>query len=155
MQHLQRLAINLLERPQRRQREAVVAAEGDELGLGQGRRQRLPAAELAVGLGHLLHGDDVVHGRDGNVAAVEDGGPILVWVDAGARVEAAERRLPARGVPNGARAETGTGTIGHGCVKGHADDANVVQLAGVRQALDVLQVGKGADAREAYSTRSA
>ena len=155
MQYLQRLPVDFLERPQRRQRQAVIAAERHELRLGQRPGQRLAPAELAERLGHLLQGDAVVHGRDGYVAAVDYLGPVLVRVDAGAGVEAAERRLPAGRVPDGAGPEPRAGPVADGRVKGRADDGDVVQLAGVCEALDVLEMGEGPDPREALIYRRA
>ena len=64
------------------QGDAVVAAEGDEArGLevrrGRGGRDgwRGAAAELQEGFAHLAEGESIVKGGDGDVAAVEDGGP--------------------------------------------------------------------------------
>ena len=61
------------------QRDAVVAAEGDEFGVrvagGVGEGEGPSGEELCVGGGHLVEGEGVVEGGDGDVAAVEDQGP--------------------------------------------------------------------------------
>lgn len=101
----------------------MVPAQGDQPRLP--RPNRIPHAELGKRLSHLPQGQGIIDGRDGNIATVDDGGPVLVRVDAGARVKAAEGGLPARGLPDGAGAEPGSGTVADGCVEGHADDANI------------------------------
>ncbi len=62
--------------------------------------------ELEVRFAHLAQGQGVVEGRDGDVAAVEDGEGCLVGVQRGAVVEAAEGGLPGRGGADGAWAES-------------------------------------------------
>lgn len=166
--------MDLVQRPQRGQRETVVPAEGDELRLGQQGRHGAPAAQLREGLGHLLQGHGIVDGHDGDVAAVEDGRPVLVRVDARPGVEAPKGRLPGRGMANGAgakpcacwrlsvfvRHERGgkeeksrafvslTRSVAHSRIKRGAHDGDVEQLGRVRQALDVLEMGKAADPSE-------
>jgi hypothetical protein len=61
--------------------------------------------ELAVRGGHLGQCHGVVHGRDGDVAAVGDGGPGGVRVDAGAGIEAAEGGLASGGCADGSGSE--------------------------------------------------
>lgn len=146
VQDLDGLAINLIQGSQSRQRQAVITAQSHQPGLGRQRRCRLPPAELLEGLGHLLPGDVVVKGGDADVAAVDDLGPVLVGVDAGARVEAAERRLARRGGADGAGAEACARPVADGRVKGGTDDGDVEGLGGLGEALDVVQVGKGVDA---------
>ena len=106
MNHPQGLAVGFFQGPQRRQREAVVAAEGDEPRAGEQRRCGASPAQLLERFGHLDEGQRVVHGRDGDVAAVDDLGPALVRVDIGPRVEAPERSLPRRRLADGSRPET-------------------------------------------------
>lgn len=106
MQHAQRPAIDGIQRPQGRQRKAVVAAERDELRLLQQRRHRGAAAQLRESLGHLPQRDGIIHRYDGDVPAVEDGGPVLIRVDVGPGVEAAEGRLAGGGLPDGTGAES-------------------------------------------------
>lgn len=148
VEDLDRLAVDLGQGAQGRKRQAVVATEGHELGLGGEGADGPPPAELLEGLGHLLAGDVVVDRGDGDVAAVDDLGPVLVRVDAGARVEAAERRLAGRSLADGARAEAGSRAVRHGRVEGCADDGDVEGLGGLGEALDVVEVGEGADAVE-------
>ena len=108
MDHPQGLAVGLFQSPQRRQREAVLAAEGDEPRACNQRRCGAPLAQLLERFRHLGECQGVVHGRDGDVAAVNDLGPALVRVDIGPRVEASERSLPRRRLADGSRSETGT-----------------------------------------------
>ena len=56
---------------------------------------------------HLLLGHAVVEGRDGDVTAVFDGGPVAVGIDAGAGVEAGAGHLAGAGGADGAGAEAG------------------------------------------------
>lgn len=117
VQYPQRLAVDLVQRSQRGQRQAVVSAEGDELWLRQQRRHSAPAAQLRERLGHLLHGHGIIDGDDGNIAAVDNLGPILVRVDIRPRVEAPETGLAGRGMADGTRSKPCA------CV-----DANIVSL---------------------------
>jgi hypothetical protein len=68
----------------------VITTQGHQLGLGCQGRYGLSLAELLEGLSHLLLCDVVVKGSDADIATVDDLGPVLVGVDASARVEAAE-----------------------------------------------------------------
>ncbi|KAL2289617.1 hypothetical protein FJTKL_01865 [Diaporthe vaccinii] len=106
VQHPQRPAVDGVERPQRRQREAVVTPERDELGLLEQRGQRPPAPQLCEGLGHLPYRHGIVDRHDGDVPAVHDLCPALIGVDVGPRVEAAEARLPRRSMPDGPRSKS-------------------------------------------------
>ena len=96
------LGVGLAESAEGGKSDAVVAAEGDEFGVdvrwGVGEGQRAPGEELCVRGGHLVEGQRVVEGGDGDVAAVEDEGPRCVWVYAGAVVEAAVGGLAGGGV---------------------------------------------------------
>lgn len=56
-------------------------------------RHRTMSPQLLQRLRHLLARNTVVHGRDGDVAAVDDLGPALIRIDARSRVEAAEGSL--------------------------------------------------------------
>ena len=56
---------------------------------------------------HLLLGHAVVEGRDGDITAVFDGGPVAVGIDAGAGVEAGAGHLAGAGGADGAGAEAG------------------------------------------------
>ena len=102
-------AVCLLQSSQGGQRDGVVAAERDELGVDVGGRVGVgPGAageELEVGFGHLAQGERVVEGRHGDVAAVEDRGPRRVGVYAGTCVEAAVGDLARGGGADGAGAE--------------------------------------------------
>ena len=124
----------------------MVAAQGHQLGLGCQGRYGLSLAELLEGLGHLLLCDVVVKGRDADIATVDDLGPILVGVDAGARVEAAERCLACRGGADGTGTEACARSVADSCVKGSTNDCDIEGLGGLCEALDVVQVGKGVDA---------
>ena len=62
--------------------------------------------EFAVGSGHLGECHYIVHGGDGDVAAVEEGGPGGVRVDACAGIEAAEGGLAGGCCADGAGAKT-------------------------------------------------
>lgn len=70
----------------------MVAAEGEEFGFAIGVRGGT-GTEFEKGGGELLQGEGVVEGRERDVAAVEDGGPGCVGVEAAAGVEAAEGGL--------------------------------------------------------------
>ena len=74
--------------------------------------------------------EGVVEGRDGDVAAVEDGSPVDVGVYAGAVVEAAVGGLACGGMADGAGAEAGAWAVGDGGVEGDAEDGDVVGLVG-------------------------
>ena len=95
MQHPHGSSIGLLKSPQSRESQAVVSAEGDELWLLQELGEGTSLAELLEGGGHLCEGQGVVHRSDGDIAAVDDLGPVLVGVDVCARVEAPEGGLSA------------------------------------------------------------
>lgn len=75
------------------QRQTVISSKGHELGLRANRRNRLVSAQLLESLRHLLAGNVVVHGSDGDITTVDNLGPVAVRVDVCARVESAERRL--------------------------------------------------------------
>lgn len=100
------LAVDLVEGPQRAERDAVVAAEGEEFGFAVGVGGGA-GVQFEVGGGELLEGEGVVEGGEGDVAAVEDGGPGCVGVEAAAGVEAAEGGLARGGGADGAGAESG------------------------------------------------
>lgn len=90
------LLVDLVQGPQGRQGNAVVAAERDELGLPGGdalgsvrggrRGQGRSGPKLHEGLVHLALGEAVVERRDWDVAAVFYGGPGAVRVDPGSGV---------------------------------------------------------------------
>ena len=83
--------MNLSQGPQRRQRQAMVTAKGDNLGPALTQRAHgVRSAEVLERLRHLLCRDVVVKGRDGDVAAVDNLGPVLVRVDVGAGIEGAQ-----------------------------------------------------------------
>ncbi len=69
-------AVDLAEGAQGRQREAVVAAERDQPGLGPPRRRGLARPELLERRAHLPQRQRVVHRRRRDVAAVEYAGPL-------------------------------------------------------------------------------
>lgn len=101
-------------RPQRsqgRQCQTVVTAQRDQLGLAVHLRDGRPRAELGKRGRHLLQGDGIVDRDHGDVAAVQNGGPVLIRVDAGARVESSKGRLPRAGMADRARTETGAFNI--------------------------------------------
>lgn len=152
VKHPDRLSVNLPEGPHRRQSEAVISAERHELWPPHGRAERPPFPELRERLSHLLQRNAIVHGRDGHVTAVDDVRPALVRVDARARVVPAEGGLARRGLADGAGAEAGAGPVADGRVKGNADDGDIVELRGRRQALCVLEMGEGTDAGEGYGS---
>lgn len=104
MQHRDRPVV-LHEATQGCERDAVVAAKRDDLRAGEDRRGGGPVVELAIGGGHLSQGHGVVHGGDGDVAAVGDGGPGGVGVDARTGVEAPEGVLTGGGCADGFGAE--------------------------------------------------
>lgn len=123
----------------------MIATQRKQLGLlGDGARC-LPPAELLQGLGHLLAGNVVIDGGDGDVAAVHHLSPVLVGVDAGAGVEAPERRLAGRGLADGTGPEARARAVAHSRVEGDADDGDVEGLGRLSETLDVVKVGKGAN----------
>lgn len=74
MHHRHGPPIDPVQRPERGQRDAVIAAQGQEFGLGV-RGVDLgggAGAEFEEGGCHLVQGEGVVEGGDGDVAAVED-----------------------------------------------------------------------------------
>ena len=89
-----------------------------------------------------MEGEGVVEGCDGDVAAVEDEGPVDIGVDAGPVVEASVGGLAGRGVADGAWAEAGAGTVAYGCVEGGSDDADVKGLVGGCEAFDMAKMGE-------------
>ncbi len=108
VQHAQGLAVRCFQRAQSREGEAVVSAERDDLWLREARRNGRPGAELGKRRTHLCQCLGVVHGRHGDVAAVEDLGPVLVRVHACPGVEAPERGLARRGGADCSWAEAGS-----------------------------------------------
>lgn len=68
----------------------MIAAQSDKSRLGSDRRNRLSPAELLKSLRHLLARNIVVDRCNRDIATVNDLGPVLIWVDAGTGVEAAE-----------------------------------------------------------------
>ena len=69
----------------------MITAQGNQLGLAfaDGTDWCCPA-QSAERLRHLLPGNVVIEGRDGDISAIDDFSPIRVGVDVGARVEAAK-----------------------------------------------------------------
>src|SRR3569833_4720300 len=108
MEHPYRLAIDAVKGTKGGQCDAVIASQSDELRLPQQRRDGPAVAELSERLRHLDEGDGVVHGRYGDVSAVDYLGPAEIGVDIRSGVEAPERGLPARGEPNRTRTEAST-----------------------------------------------
>lgn len=91
VKHTKRLSVDPVERPQRWEGQAVVAAQGDELGLPLANGAGRPGAAKGLeSLSHLFTSNCIVKGRDGNVAAVDNPGPTRVRIDVGAGIEAAE-----------------------------------------------------------------
>ena len=135
--------------------DAVVASEGEDFGdmrrwggriVGEGGGAR---AELEKGGCHLFQREGVVEGRHGYVAAVEDRVGTRVRVQSAARVKAPEGALAGGGRADGAGAEAGSWAVGHRCVKGSADDGDVVGSSGAGgEAFVVWEVGESGDAAE-------
>ena len=73
--HRDGLFVDLVQRAKGRERDAVVAAQGEEFGVRPGRvgEGRGAGVEGQVGGSHLAEGKGVVEGGEGHVAAVEDG----------------------------------------------------------------------------------
>jgi len=117
VQHRDGLPVDLVQRAQGGQGDAVVAAEGDQPGpaggdalgavRGVGGGGGGAGQQLQEGLVHLALGEAVVEGGDGDVAAVEQRGPRPVRVDAGAHVVAGAGQLAGAGGADGAGAEAG------------------------------------------------
>src|SRR3569833_968342 len=105
MEHPYRLAIDAGQGTKGGQCDAVIASQSDELRLPQQRRDGPAVAELSERLRHLDEGDGVVHGRYGDVSAVDYLGPTEKGEKKHTGGEAPERGLPARGVPNRPRTE--------------------------------------------------
>lgn len=95
MQHPDRPSIHFFQRPKSRQRKTVVSSEGNQLRLLEELRSRASFPQLSERLCHLPQRHGVVHRRDGNIAAVDDFGPVLVGVDPGPWVKAPEGCLAA------------------------------------------------------------
>ena len=138
------------------QRDTVIAAQRDQLRdppildlriLISSRRSTM--RQIRERLGHLAERQRVVDGCDGDVAAVEEGGPAGVGVDARAGVVAAGDGLAGGGCADGAGAEACAGAVGDSCVEGGAEDGDVVGGFGVLEAAGVGEVGEGVNAGEA------
>ena len=73
--HRDGLFVDLVQSAQGRERDAVVATQGEEFRVRPGRLSegRGAGVERQVGGGHLVEREGVVEGSDGDVAAVEDG----------------------------------------------------------------------------------
>ena len=137
-------SIHLFQRPQSRQRQAVVTAEGNQLW---SRPQipsqiplsiflpiplpfrprplsllppplplprRTPQPQLQKSFTHLLQRHSIIKRRNRDIATINNGCPTRVRVDAGARVEAPEGSLAAGGLADGAGAEAGALWWGRG-----------------------------------------
>jgi hypothetical protein len=124
----------------------MVSTESDNLDLVSSHSGPVP--ELLKRSGHLLQSNGIVDGCDGDVTAVEDGGPVGVGVYAGSGVEAPEGGLAGRGGADGAGPEAGAGSVGDGCVEGSAEDGDVEEGRRRGQAFCVGEVGEGGDACE-------
>ena len=154
--HDRYIPVYAVESAESRESDAVVAAEGEEFrdaavgdgGLGVVGRG-FAVGEVGEGFGHLAQGEGVVEGGDGDVAAVDYGGPVLVGVDLGARVVAAEAGLAGGGGADSAGTEARAGAVGDSGVEGGAEDGDVVAGGGVLEAADVGEVGEGGYAAEA------
>ena len=108
--HRDRLSVDLIQRAQGRERDAVVAAQGEEFRVRPGRvpESRRAGVERLVGGGHLVEGEGVVEGGEGHVAAVEDGERGAVGVEAAAGIKAAEGGLAGGGSADSSWAEAGS-----------------------------------------------
>jgi hypothetical protein len=124
----------------------MVSAQSDDLDLFSSHSR--PVSELLERSGHLLQSNGVVDGRDGDVTAVEDGGPVGVGVYTGSGVEAAEGGLAGRGGTDSAGPEAGAGSVGDGCVERGAEDGDVEKGRRRGQTFGVGEVGEGGDACE-------
>lgn len=71
----------------------MVTSQRHQLGLGAHSRESLSLTQVRQSLGHLLTGNIVVKGCDGDIATIHDLGPTLIRVDVRPRVEASERCL--------------------------------------------------------------
>lgn len=72
----------------------MVAAESDKAGLLDERGGSGPATQFSEGGRHLGDSQSVIHGRDGDVTAVNDPRPVGVGVEVCTVVEAHEVGLP-------------------------------------------------------------
>lgn len=109
VQYTDWFAIDLVQRSQRRQRQAVVPTQSHQLGLSLAESaDGLSAPQVCECLGHLLPCNFIVEGNDRDITTVDDLGPIMVGVDIRPWVEPAERSLSSRCRPNGLWTETST-----------------------------------------------
>jgi hypothetical protein len=111
-------AVDAVEGSQGREGNAVVAAEGEEfrdVAVGVGGRLAGggcgAVGKVCEGFAHLAQGEGVVEWRDGDVAAVDDRGPFLIWIETGSWVVAAETCLTGAGCADCSWAESGSGTV--------------------------------------------
>jgi hypothetical protein len=86
----------------------VVASKRDQLRFVEQMRDGPALSELRESSRHLCQRNGLVQGGDWDVAAVDDLGPVLVWVDVGTRIEASERCLTGRCLTDCSGAEPGT-----------------------------------------------
>ena len=115
--------VDLVEGSQGREGDAMVAAEGEEFGdvaVGVGGRfageWRGAMGQVGERFAHLTEGEGVVEGRDGDVAAVDDRGPFLVWIKTGSWVVTAETCLTGAGCADCSWSESGSWAVGDGGV---------------------------------------
>ena len=93
-------AVDFVQSAESGEGDGVVASECQELGCAAVCDGALlvgcgcgAVREAGVCLRHLPQREGVVEGRDGDVAAVDQGGPFAVWVETCAGIVAAERGL--------------------------------------------------------------
>ena len=117
-----------------RERDGVVAAESDEAGkgfaglgvpgdIGIGRGGA--GEEGVVAVFDLVEGVGVVVGGDGDVAAVEDGGPAVEWVCVERHVVAAVEIQTARALTDPVGPKASAGAIGGSGVEWSPNEGNV------------------------------
>lgn len=126
----------------------MISSQGHQLWPVAHRRDGLATAQLLQGLGHLLLRDVIVHGGNRDIAAVDNLGPIQVWVDVCPRIEGSEGGLARRRLADGPRTKAGAGTVGDGRIKGSTDNSDVEGLGGLGEAFDMVEVSKCANAGE-------
>jgi hypothetical protein len=85
----------------------VISSEGDEFRFAEQRGDGSSTTKLREGCSHLSQGHGIVDRCDGDIPAVENCCPALVWIDVGSRVEAPKGRLSAGSLPDSSRSKPG------------------------------------------------